>query len=195
MWLSLTRRLYKTTLRQTSIRVKTVLITAMEIETHPHKPFVPAHAEVLIVGSFPGKDQVEKTPETDDWFYGTKRNQFWKIMSGVYEKSLDTRIEKEALFTNHHIAIADVFLKIRRKNNNNMDDNLEILEYNTEAIQNILIAYPTIKIFFTSRFVEQHFYKMFPAIQKGICLPSPSPRYARMSLTEKIRIYKQHLPE
>ena len=55
-----------------------------KIETHPFQPFIPANAVILIVGSFPGRDITQKILEEDDWFYGTKRNQFWNIISGVY---------------------------------------------------------------------------------------------------------------
>ena len=63
-----------------------------------------------------------------------------------------------------------------------MDSNLEVIEFNDKAIKTIL-QNPNIKsIFFTSKFVEKEFMKLFPEMKIGECLPSPSPRYARMSL-------------
>ena len=59
-----------------------------EVETHPFKPYVPHNATILIVGSFPGRDITKKKLKKDDWFYGTKRNQFWNIISGVYNIEL-----------------------------------------------------------------------------------------------------------
>src|SRR3989344_3029547 len=73
-----------------------------------------------------------------------------------------------------------------------MDQNLEI--------KNILIKNKIKKIFFTSRHVENLFSKVFQDISQLtneielICLPSPSPRYAAMSKSEKISRYKQLLP-
>lgn len=81
-----------------------------EIETHPFKPFVPDNAKVLIVGSFPGKDITKKKLDEDDWFYGTKRNQFWDIISGVYKTELKTAADKKELFNKKGIAIADIIL-------------------------------------------------------------------------------------
>jgi G:T/U-mismatch repair DNA glycosylase len=48
-------------------------------------------------------------------------------------------------------------------------------------------------IFFTSRFVEKIFKKLFPQFTNTIVLPSPSQRYARMSLKGKIEVYKKLL--
>jgi len=166
-----------------------------EIETHPFKAFIPENVTVIIVGSFPGREITHKILNEDEWFYGAKRNQFWKIISGVYQQNLVTRSEKQSLFKKYGIGIVDIFLKVKRKGNNNMDQNLEVVEYNDKAIKKILRSHPVKKIFFTSRFVEKAFYQVFPEIKIGECLPSPSPRFARMSLEEKIKIYQQKLPQ
>ncbi len=167
-----------------------------EIEIHPHKPFVPANPKVLILGSFPGKDHSVSSGSSkkEEWFYASKRNQFWNIMRGVYNEELLTTTEKRRLFEKHGIAIGDVLLKIRRKENNNLDTNLEIIEYNDKALDKLLKQNKFDAIFFTSKFVEKHFIKLFPQIKNAECLPSPSPRYARMSLKEKIDYYKNKLP-
>ena len=164
-----------------------------EIEIHPHKPFVPQNAKVLILGSFPGKGHAT-SESANEWFYASKRNQFWNILRGVYNKELITTEDKKELFTKHGIAIADVFLKIRRKEDNNQDNNLEIIAYNDKALSKILNKNKFESIFFTSKLVEKHFMKLFPSIKSGECLPSPSPRYARVSLQEKINVYKKKLP-
>jgi len=165
-----------------------------EIETHPFKPFVPTNATVLIVGSFPGKDITQKELHKDDWFYGTKRNQFWNIISGVYGTELKTTLTKKELFTKKGIGIADIILKACRNEKNNADTNLEVITYNDKAIRKILAHSSFEHIFFTSKFVEKHFLKIFPETKNGECLPSPSPRYAGMSKAEKIAYYKKKLP-
>ncbi|MEO9098847.1 MAG: uracil-DNA glycosylase family protein [Ginsengibacter sp.] len=164
-----------------------------EIEIHPHKPFVPPNAKVLILGSFPGKGHA-LFESANEWFYASKRNQFWNIMRGVYNKELITTEDKKELFTKHGIAIGDVFLKIRRKEDNNQDSNLEIIAYNDKALKKILDENKFESVFFTSKLVEKHFLKLFPLVKNGECLPSPSPRYARVSLQEKIDFYKRKLP-
>lgn len=166
-----------------------------EIETHPFKAFIPENAIIIIVGSFPGKEVTHKILSEEEWFYGSKRNQLWKIISGVYLTDLKTSTEKQNLFKKHGIGMADIFLKVKRKEDNNMDSNLEVIEYNDKAIKSILKNQSIKKIFFTSKFVEKEFMKLFPEIKIGECLPSPSPRYARMSLREKINYYKSKLPK
>jgi hypoxanthine-DNA glycosylase len=167
----------------------------MEIETHPFTAFIPENVTVIIVGSFPGREITHKILDENEWFYGAKRNQFWKIISGVYQQDLTTKTEKQSLFKKHGIGIVDLFLKVKRKAGNNMDQNLEVVEYNDKAIKKILANHAVEKIFFTSRFVEKTFHNLFPGIKTAESLPSPSPRFARMSLQEKIKIYQQMLPQ
>jgi hypoxanthine-DNA glycosylase len=166
-----------------------------EIEIHPFKAFIPENATTLIVGSFPGKEVTHRILSEDEWFYGSKRNQLWKIISGVYGIDLQNRIEKQSLFKKHGIGMVDIFLRVKRKDGNNMDSNLEVIEFNDKAIKSILKNQNIKKIFFTSKFVEKSFMKLFPDTKIGECLPSPSPRYAKMSMAEKINYYKLKLPK
>ncbi len=166
----------------------------IKIEIHPFKPFVPLNAAVLIVGSFPGRDITQSNTHNDKWFYGTKRNQFWDIISLVYDVELKTTKDKKELFRKAGIAIADIFLSVRRKGENNSDTSLEIVSYNDKAIRKVLKNNSFNYIFFTSKFVEKHFMQIFPETKNGESLPSPSPRYARMSKQQKIAYYKKKLP-
>jgi hypoxanthine-DNA glycosylase len=165
-----------------------------EIETHPFKPYVPRNATVLIIGSFPGRDITQSHMHSDAWFYGTRRNQFWDIISSVYGVELKSTKEKKELFDKVGIAIADIFLTARRKIENNSDSSLDVISYNDEALGKILKNRSFKSIFFTSKFVEKHFLKVFPGTNNGECLPSPSPRYAGMSKQEKVAYYKKKLP-
>lgn len=163
------------------------------IETHPHPLFVPDSATVLILGSFPGQNNV-MVDGKDEWFYASKRNQFWSILRGVYNEELLTTKEKQSCFEKHGIAMGDIFLKIRRKENTNSDSDIEVVEYNDKAIQKVLGSCSFNHIFFTSKLVEKEFLKCFPNVKSGECLPSPSPRYAKMNLSAKIEYYKKKLP-
>ena len=165
------------------------------IEKHPYEPFVPSTASVLILGSFPGIDQTRRANKADEWYYSAKRNQLWKILEAVYSVELKTVADRRSLFNDVGIAITDVILKAKRINESNLDNNLEIVEYNKDAIQLIINLDRIKKVYFTSQFVQKHFVKLFPKYSNGECLPSPSPRYARMSLGEKIEAYKQKLPK
>lgn len=164
-----------------------------EIETHPHKLFVPKNAKVLIIGSFPGRNNVQVEGQ-DEWFYSSKRNQFWNIIRKVYQEELNTTAEKKELFTRKGIAIGDLFLKVKRIESNNSDNSLEVIEYNNKAIKKMLKKHSFHFIYTTSKFVEKEFKKIFPKIENVEALPSPSPRYARIKLEDKIAYYKQKLP-
>jgi len=164
-------------------------------ETHPYEPFVPQKATVLILGSFPGLHQTRRLNEFEEWFYSAKRNQFWKIISSIYSTELDTIQKKKDLFEEKGIAITDVILKAKRKKESNLDQHLYDIITNKEAIQEIISSKDIKRVYFTSKFVEKHFKQMFPEYHLGECLPSPSPRYARMNLDQKVEVYKDKLIE
>ncbi len=165
------------------------------IEKHPFGSFVPQKSKFLILGSFPGKEGLR-----GDWYYGGRINQFWKIMEKVYDKKLNNIKDKKRFLIDLKIAIADIISECERIKNNNSDENLKVIKYNIVEIKNIIRNNPIEKIFFTSLYVEKLFRKNF----KGLILkypkisifslPSPSPRFAKISLKEKIKIYKKLLP-
>ena len=93
------------------------------------------------------------------------------------------------------MGIGDIILKAIRTANTNSDNNLQVIEYNDKAIKKILSQNKIETIFFTSQFVYKIFKKKFPEVTNTIVLPSPSPRYARMSFKEKIEVYKMLLPK
>jgi len=171
----------------------------MQIEKHPFPAFVPNQAKYLILGSFPGRESTQN-PTPEDWYYGAKRNQFWKILSQVYQRPLLTIHDKKELLIHLNIAIADVILSCHRKNNSNLDVNLVNKAYNIKGIEKILQDCSIIKIFCTSRGVEKiikrHFKELllsFPTLEVQV-LPSPSPRYYAMKLSQKVEAYKSMLP-
>lgn len=163
------------------------------VETHPFEAFVPNKMQCLIVGSFPGKEQTKCELDETHWFYAAPRNQLWKILEVVYKRELKNRKEKQQLFEEAGIGMADVIKSCIRKEGNNLDENLEIREYNKEAIEKILKQYHP-KVLFTSRFVEKEFKKLFPDYKNTDILPSPSPRYFKLRIEDKAGIYKQKLP-
>lgn len=165
------------------------------LEKHPYKAFVPENARYLILGSFPAKQT-----ERGNWYYVNPRNQFWSILEKVYNFKPDTIKKKKRLFKELNIAITDIIYSCKRKDKSNLDNNLISITYNLKGIKNILKEKDIRKIYCTSRFVENKFKKLFSKFIRNnqnielIYLPSPSPKYASMKLTEKINIYKKMLP-
>jgi G:T/U-mismatch repair DNA glycosylase len=129
------------------------------------------------------------------------RNQFWPILEEVYEVRLQTRQEMQELLGTLHMAIADIIYQCERRMGRSLDTNLVNIVYAVEDITRILESNPITTIFFTSRFVETRFRRVFkevvtrhPAIQL-VALPSPSPRYARIGKEQKISLYMDLLPK
>src|SRR5687768_13725233 len=102
------------------------------IETHPFDPFVPPTAKYLMLGSFTAK----RGDEDDfyDWFYVTKRSQFWPIIEAIYDVKLYDKKAKQELFTKLSIAITDIIYQCERRDGNSLDANLINFVYNTPAI-------------------------------------------------------------
>jgi hypoxanthine-DNA glycosylase len=173
------------------------------LEKHAFGNFVPPGARYLILGSFTAKQAVRGSKAYKsfyDWFYSNGRNQFWPILEEVYGLKLEDKLSKQELFSRLGIAIADIILTCERKRDSNLDNNLINCVYNTEGIEDILDRNNIRKIFFTSRFVEQEFLRVLKEVVNNcpktelITLPSPSPRFARMSKAEKITRYRELMP-
>ncbi|HEX6332985.1 MAG TPA: hypothetical protein VFZ78_02095 [Flavisolibacter sp.] len=166
--------------------------TQGRIEWHPHEAFVPTRVRCLVVGSFPGRDMT-LSPGPEDWFYGTRRNQFWQIMELAYQRKLDSKNARQALCEEAGIAFADIIRSCVRTAGNNLDENLEIIEWNDDVITPVLESWQPL-VLFTSRFVEKLFRQKFPYYTNTDVLPSPSPRYFRLRVEDKAAIYKEKLP-
>jgi hypoxanthine-DNA glycosylase len=173
------------------------------IETHPFPSFVPPNAKYLILGSFSGRQHSRDSSvylQSYDFYYGTPKNQFWRILSEIYQRNLPDTASKKSLLSDLNIAIADIILQCERKAGTNSDANLVSIVYKHEEIAGILSENPIEKIYFTSRFTESKFrgnfaslIRQYPHMQL-ITLPSPSPRYARMTFAEKVNLYRELLP-
>jgi hypoxanthine-DNA glycosylase len=168
------------------------------IETHPFHAFVPQEAQVLILGSFPGKESTQQQRQ-DDWYYGANRNQFWKILEIVYKKELRSLKDKQTLFAEYGIAITDIIKSCKRANNSASDKNLTEKIYNTDVIKGILANNAIEKILFTSKGVEEeftaHIEPSIPAPRyRKVVLITPSAAYRRESIEQKAEKYRKELP-
>ncbi|QEC58095.1 uracil-DNA glycosylase family protein [Flavisolibacter ginsenosidimutans] len=168
-------------------------MASLKIESHPFASFVPSPMKCLIIGSFPGKEQTRGSLDENAWFYGSPYNQLWRILEQAYDRGLKTKNDKQQLFEEAGIGMTDIFKSIIRTAGSNLDENLQIVEYNKDEIEKILKAFQP-QVFCTSRFVEKEFKKMFPAYAAVDVLPSPSPRYFKLSIAQKAEIYKKKLP-
>ncbi|SFV67661.1 G:T/U mismatch-specific uracil/thymine DNA-glycosylase [hydrothermal vent metagenome] len=155
-------------------------------QEHPFKPIVFKDSEILILGSFPSIDSFDKA-----FYYAHPRNQFWKILSDIIGYPINNRDQKIWLLKESKIALWDMVANCTR--DNSLDSSLEDIEVNN--IDSFLEEHPTIqKIAFTGRLAERLYKINFDYLEREtLYLPSPSSAYAKMSLENKIIIYKEKL--
>lgn len=99
-----------------------------KIEKHPFGDFVPSDAKYLILGSFPARGG-------GDWFYSSKRSQFWPILESIYPNKLKDKKDKQSLFSKLGIAVSDIIYRCERRNGSSLDINLVNIVYNKDGVQ------------------------------------------------------------
>lgn len=105
----------------------------METERHPLQPFLPEHARMLMLGSFP--------PARKRWsmefFYPNFQNDFWRIMGLCFFDDKNHLVDDEhhtfrlplirSFLTSHGIAIFDTATEVIRLKNTASDKDLEVV--------------------------------------------------------------------
>jgi hypoxanthine-DNA glycosylase len=153
---------------------------------HPFKPIVFKNTEVLILGSFPSIKSFE-----NNFYYAHPRNQFWKIMESVTHYPVNNKDQKIWLLKEARFGLWDMIKNCSR--DNSLDSSLEDEEVND--IADFLEKNPTIKkVAFTGKKSQALFETHFGYLDiERVYLPSPSAAYAKMSLNEKSKVYKEEL--
>ena len=106
----------------------------MEIEKHPLKPFLPAKAKLLMLGSFPP----QKKRWSMDFYYPNLNNDMWRIFGILFFDDKDYFLnETRKVFCRERIidflnekgiALFDTASSIRRLQDNVSDKFLEVVE-------------------------------------------------------------------
>ncbi|MDE6825992.1 MAG: hypothetical protein K2J18_04420, partial [Paramuribaculum sp.] len=106
----------KSTVKTTALEQDAI---SLPIETHPFDPFLPDNTRILILGTFP--------PKENRWsmkfYYPNKINDFWRIMGLVFFDNRDRFINEldktfrlddiRAFLTERGIALCDPGFKVR----------------------------------------------------------------------------------
>ncbi|MDR2772915.1 MAG: uracil-DNA glycosylase family protein [Elusimicrobiota bacterium] len=181
------------------------------IETHPLGFFIPEQSRVLMLGSFP--------PKQDRWsmnfYYPNFQNDMWRILGLIFFKDKNYFIEmpykkfdenKARNFCiNNKIALGDTALKIVRLKNNSSDNFLKVIE--TADIKKVISKIPNCTtIILTGQKAMDIFLSIIPIDEPSISafsqyryksrtirvyrMPSTSRAYPK-SLTEKANVYKK----
>lgn len=106
----------------------------MELEKHPLEPFLPAHAKLLMLGSFPP----QKKRWSMDFYYPNLQNDMWRIFGQIFfhEKEYFLLPHKKGFckesliqfLTQKGIALFDAASVVRRLQDNASDKFLEVIE-------------------------------------------------------------------
>ncbi|WP_405030329.1 uracil-DNA glycosylase family protein [Neisseria leonii] len=106
------------------------------IETHPLPPFLPEHAKLLMLGSFPPPRARWKM----DFYYPNFQNDMWRIFGLVFFDDADYFVEADgknkrfkeaairAFLAEKGIALSDTAHQVRRLQGNASDKFLQIVE-------------------------------------------------------------------
>jgi G:T/U-mismatch repair DNA glycosylase len=126
----------------------------MQIETHPLAPFLPPHAKVLLLGSFPPQQHRWKM----QFYYPNFQNDMWRIFGliffenaqhflNVQDKTFKELDIREFLYE-QGIAIYDTAYQVIRRNDNAADKFLEI--YTATDIAELLQHIPACQSIITT---------------------------------------------
>lgn len=106
----------------------------IEIENHPLKPFLPPHAKLLMLGSFPP----QKKRWSMDFYYPNLNNDMWRIVGVLFFDNKDHFLnESKKAFCREQIidflnkkgiALFDTASAIRRLQDNASDKFLEVVQ-------------------------------------------------------------------
>ena len=106
----------------------------IEIENHPLKPFLPPHAKLLMLGSFPP----QKKRWSMDFYYPNLNNDMWRIVGLLFFDNKDHFLnESKKAFCREQIidflnkkgiALFDTASAIRRLQDNASDKFLEVVQ-------------------------------------------------------------------
>ena len=154
--------------------------------SHPFKPIVFKDTEVLILGSFPSIKSFE-----NNFYYAHSRNQFWKILEAVTSYPVNNKDQKIWLLKESKFGLWDMIKNCSRENS--LDSSLE--EEVVNDIASFLDENPNIKkLAFTGKKSQALFETHFGHLEiERVYLPSPSAAYAKMSMEDKVKIYKELL--
>ena len=106
----------------------------LNVEEHPLEPFLPTHAVLLMLGSFPP----QKKRWSMDFFYPNLQNDMWRIVGLIFfqdkehflnpEKKVFDKDRIIEFLNDKGIALYDTASAIRRLQDNASDKFLEVIE-------------------------------------------------------------------
>ncbi len=155
-----------------------------EKQVHPFPPVCGEGSRVLILGSFPSK-----ASRSVGFYYGHKRNRFWKVLEGIFECAVPPDIEgKRRFLLEHGIALWDSIASCTIVGSADQS----IKDAVPNRIQELISEYPIERIYCNGK-ASFACYERYVFPLTGIhaeALPSTSPANAQKSLDELIEAWR-----
>jgi TDG/mug DNA glycosylase family protein len=155
---------------------------------HCFPPISRKDAEILILGSLPGRKSLEMQQ-----YYAHPQNAFWKLMAAIFEAEPGlTYRQRTRLLTRNRIALWDVLAGAERPGS--LDSSIVQVSAEANDFGDFFRRHPKVRrIFFNGRKAEEIFRRrVLPRIAAefpDLCfdsLPSTSPAHAGMSFAKKL---------
>ena len=155
---------------------------------HSFDPIINPQSKILILGTMPGKESLEKQQ-----YYGNARNQFWRIIYTLFEADLtsDYEMRKQFLLDNR-IALWDVIDNCIRKGS--LDSEIKFEKIND--FDTFFRSYTNLsRVYFNGKKAQVIYEKKAKVYLPAIgyeTLPSTSPTYT-INLNKKIESWQKIL--
>jgi hypoxanthine-DNA glycosylase len=162
-------------------------------------PIAAPDAQVLILGSLPGRVSLERRQ-----YYAQPQNAFWRLMGVLFGAGPELPYEERtARLVAHRVAVWDVCKAARREGS--LDAAIDLASVVPNDFRTFLRAHPAIGLVCingstAARLYRQRVLPNLPAALRDLPvrpLPSTSPAHAAMRFEQKLeqwRIVAAHLP-
>ncbi|MCL1792576.1 MAG: DNA-deoxyinosine glycosylase [Oscillospiraceae bacterium] len=164
--------------------LKTGVYNKMSVYAFP--PLCGENPHIIILGTFPSPLSREK-----DEYYGNPRNQFWRLIFGVFDVTFDNPdydTKKAVLFASG-IALCDVIAECEP--DGALDSGIRNPVYRTK-VPEFIAGMRISKVFFNGNNAYQFYRRGIGEIER-LVLPSSSPANARMRFDEKLGRWREEL--
>ena len=152
----------------------------------PHPAFPPLHGgnpRILILGTFPSPMSRERGE-----YYGNPRNQFWRLLFGVFEAPFDrpNYEQKQTVLFANGAALWDVISECEPEGA--LDSGIRNPVCNKD-LPEFIEKHGIGKVLFNGNNAYEFYRRNIGEIQRCV-LPSSSPANARLSFEEKLRLWR-----
>ncbi|WP_289395175.1 DNA-deoxyinosine glycosylase [Muribaculum intestinale] len=159
-------------------------VPTSSVVTEGLAPIADSESEFLILGTLPGKVSLET-----QCYYANQGNQFWKIMSSLFDESIPLAYEDRLRFLEkHHIALWDVLKSAERISS--LDSDIENLTIND--ILGFISKHPNIRVIGLNGDKASTYFRTYINIDElpkhisVVSLPSSSSTNTHFTLDAKI---------